>query len=94
MLPFKHLSCHQATLYRLLRRGGLPGFRLGGDGDWRFRREYIDRWIEERHPRPGAGDVARKRGRWSAPKGDGHRDSRSRTIPRAWREEFDGLKAL
>jgi hypothetical protein len=38
--------------------------------------------------------VARKRGRWSAPKGDGHRDSRSRTIPRAWREEFDGLKAL
>src|SRR6266446_1795264 len=30
----EHLRVHRATIYRLLRQGRLPGFRVGGD--WRF----------------------------------------------------------
>jgi excisionase family DNA binding protein len=45
-----YLGCHFTTVYRLLRSGKLPGFRLGGD--WRFRREDLDRWISDRHVVP------------------------------------------
>ena len=37
-----YLHVHRSTLYRLLRRGQLPGFKVGGD--WRFSVEAIDRW--------------------------------------------------
>ncbi len=33
---------HRSTIYRLLRQGKLPGFRIGSD--WRFNLEEIDRW--------------------------------------------------
>jgi excisionase family DNA binding protein len=45
-----YLSCLYTTVYRLLRSGKLPGFRLGSD--WRFRREDLDRWISDRHVVP------------------------------------------
>ena len=32
----EHLRVHRVTIYRLLRQGRLPGFRVGGD--WRFSR--------------------------------------------------------
>ena len=33
----KYLHCHQSTIYRLVKRGDIPGFRLGGG--WRFKIE-------------------------------------------------------
>jgi excisionase family DNA binding protein len=45
-----YLNCHYSTVYRLLRSGAIPGFRLGGD--WRFRREDLDRWISDHHVVP------------------------------------------
>jgi excisionase family DNA binding protein len=39
-----YLRVHPSTVYRLLKRGELPGFKLGSD--WRFSREAIDRWRE------------------------------------------------
>lgn len=38
-----YLHCHSVTIYRLVKRGGLPGFKLGSD--WRFHRSEIDKWI-------------------------------------------------
>lgn len=37
-----YLKVHPSTIYRQLRRGGLPAFKVGSD--WRFDRESIDRW--------------------------------------------------
>ena len=41
-----YLRVHPSTVYKLLRRGDLPGFRIGTD--WRFNAEVIDRWCLER----------------------------------------------
>src|ERR1700724_596385 len=38
----EHLRVHRATIYRLLRQGRLPGFRVGSD--WRFSRAAIEQW--------------------------------------------------
>ncbi len=38
----EYLHCHRSTIYRLLRKGQLPGFKLGKD--WRFSLEEIDAW--------------------------------------------------
>jgi excisionase family DNA binding protein len=50
-----YLRVHPSTIYRLLKEGELPGFKLGSD--WRFNLEAIHRWrvdqgeeIEENHP--------------------------------------------
>jgi excisionase family DNA binding protein len=37
-----YLRVHPSTIYRLLKRGEIPGFKLGSD--WRFNLEAIDRW--------------------------------------------------
>jgi len=37
-----YLHVHRSTLYRHLKRGQLPGFKIGGD--WRFDVEAIDQW--------------------------------------------------
>ena len=41
-----YLGMHVSTLYRLVKRGALPGFKVGRD--WRFRREAIDDWCAAR----------------------------------------------
>jgi excisionase family DNA binding protein len=42
---------HQSTIYRLVKKGLLPGFKVGND--WRFSREAIDQWrLHERHLPP------------------------------------------
>lgn len=41
----EHLRVHPTTIYRLLRQGRLPGFRVGSN--WRFSRETIERWEYE-----------------------------------------------
>lgn len=38
-----YLNCHKSTLYRLIKSGKLPAFRLGGG--WRIRRSDLDEWI-------------------------------------------------
>jgi excisionase family DNA binding protein len=42
----EYLRVHPSTVYKLLRRGELPAFRIGTD--WRFNAELIDRWCLER----------------------------------------------
>lgn len=39
-----YLHVHPSTIYRLLKRGELPAFRVGSD--WRFNTESIDEWRE------------------------------------------------
>ena len=38
----EYLRIHPSTVYRLLKHGLLPGFKVGSD--WRFNREDIQRW--------------------------------------------------
>lgn len=42
-----YLRVHPSTIYKLLRRGELPGFRIGTD--WRFNAEVIDGWCLDRN---------------------------------------------
>jgi len=46
-----YLRIHPSTVYRLLKTGQLPAFRVGSD--WRFNVEEIDRWRVEREKKPG-----------------------------------------
>ncbi|MGH7949524.1 MAG: helix-turn-helix domain-containing protein [Candidatus Binataceae bacterium] len=38
----EHLRVHPTTIYRLLRQGRIPGFRVGAS--WRFSRGAIENW--------------------------------------------------
>ena len=40
-----YLNVDEKTVYRLAHKGALPGFKVAGT--WRFKREDIDRWIED-----------------------------------------------
>ena len=40
-----YLKLAEKTAYKLAAADKLPGFKVGGS--WRFKREDIDRWIEE-----------------------------------------------
>jgi len=42
----EYLKLAEKTAYRLAAEGKLPGFKVGGS--WRFKRQDIDRWIEEK----------------------------------------------
>jgi excisionase family DNA binding protein len=37
-----HLRCHRTTVYKLLKVGAIPAFKVGSD--WRFNPEAIDEW--------------------------------------------------
>jgi excisionase family DNA binding protein len=39
------LHIHRATLYKLIRKGKLPSFKIGGD--WRFRTDLLESWMAE-----------------------------------------------
>ena len=41
----KYLHVHRSTIYRLLRDGKVPAFKIGSD--WRFNTKQIDRWRHE-----------------------------------------------
>jgi excisionase family DNA binding protein len=45
-----YLNVHPSTIYRLLKRREIPGFKIGSD--WRFTRVRLDRWIAELHDEP------------------------------------------
>ena|ERR1700684_4144105 len=47
------LRVHSTTIYRLVKRGELPGFKLGGN--WRINRASLDLWLlaeRPQHPSP------------------------------------------
>ena len=62
----EYLRIHPATIYKMLRRGEMPAFRIGTD--WRFVRDDIDRWLELLSETPG--EPSNLRGSVS-PLGDG-----------------------
>ena len=37
-----YLGVHSSTIYKLLKKHQIPGFRVGSD--WRFNVEEVDRW--------------------------------------------------
>jgi excisionase family DNA binding protein len=42
----EYLKCHPSSVYRLIRDGGVPYFRLGSD--YRFQKSTIDNWISKK----------------------------------------------
>ena len=42
----KLLHLHAMTVYRLVREGKLPGFKVGGR--WRFHRSALEDWMVDR----------------------------------------------
>ncbi len=48
----EYFRVHPSTVYRLLRRGKIPAFKVGND--WRFSREAIERWQEQQSASPSA----------------------------------------
>ena len=45
----EHLKLAEKTAYRLAAEGKLSGFKVGGN--WRFKREDVQKWIEEQKKR-------------------------------------------
>jgi excisionase family DNA binding protein len=41
----EYLKVTEKTVYGLAQKGIIPGFKVGGQ--WRFKREDIDQWIED-----------------------------------------------
>jgi excisionase family DNA binding protein len=41
----KYLRVHPSTIYRLLKRGDIPAFKVGAD--WRVNRESINKWLRQ-----------------------------------------------
>jgi excisionase family DNA binding protein len=41
-----YLRVHPSTIYRLLRNGQIPAFRI--DSDWRFQIKAIDKWRSQK----------------------------------------------
>ena len=39
----RYLGLHPITIYRLVKKGELPGFKIGGQ--WRFKKDLLDAWI-------------------------------------------------
>ncbi len=51
-----HLKVPVSTLYKLVREGSIPSFKVGKH--WRFQKKEIDRWISSRNgsaEEPGEG---------------------------------------
>ena len=49
------LRLHPTTVYKLVRQGKIPSFRVGNE--WRFRKDAIMRWLSEKSE--GAGKVSK-----------------------------------
>ena len=56
----EYLRVHRSTIYRLLKKGQLPGFKIGSD--WRFNVEVIDEWRLRQGPGLLAEDTAEPEG--------------------------------
>lgn len=42
----KYLGIHPITAYRLIKKGEIPAFRIGGQ--WRIKKDLLDAWILSR----------------------------------------------
>ena len=42
----KYLGLHLITIYRLIKKGELPGFKVGGQ--WRFKKDLLDALIADK----------------------------------------------
>lgn len=42
----KYLGLTVSTVYRLVKRGAIPGFKVGGQ--WRFTQDNLEAWIVDR----------------------------------------------
>ncbi|MFC1930692.1 helix-turn-helix domain-containing protein [Chloroflexota bacterium] len=42
-----YLRIPKSTIYKLVREGKIPAQKIGRH--WRFRKEAIDRWLENKH---------------------------------------------
>ena len=51
----EYLQIHRTTIYRMLREGRLPGFRIGSD--WRFSLEAIEQWLRDQSRPKSKADV-------------------------------------
>ena len=45
------LDVSRTTLYEMVRRGRIPGIKIGGA--WRFKREEVDKWLTEKAAQGG-----------------------------------------
>jgi len=54
-----YLNVDEKTIYRLAKRGELPGFKVAGT--WRFKKDDIDYWIETRKAAATSGRARRSR---------------------------------
>ena len=63
------LQVHQSTIYKMIRQGKIPTFRIGSD--WRFRRDRIMRWMPSKHApkvlENAKGELSRTRPRQAVP---------------------------
>lgn len=41
----EYLNVDPKTVYRMVKRGDLPGFKVGGS--WRFQKDDLDAWIAQ-----------------------------------------------
>jgi excisionase family DNA binding protein len=48
-----YLKVNPVTVYRMVRKGGIPAFRLGSE--WRFNRDSIKSWISGQEEQNGNG---------------------------------------
>ena len=51
------LSVDEKTIYRLVIKGDIPGFKVLGS--WRFQRQDIQAWIAEKKVHAGVGQAKR-----------------------------------
>lgn len=58
----EHLQLSERTIYRLLGRGQLPGFKVGGH--WRFRRSVVDYWMDLRMGRMSSAELREMDQEW------------------------------
>jgi excisionase family DNA binding protein len=61
----EHLNVHRITIYRLLKNGNLPGFKIGRV--WRFDLDEIGQWMSSGKSSEAASTIA----------SDGHLDGKS-----------------
>jgi excisionase family DNA binding protein len=46
----EYLQCDKSTIYRLIKNGEIPAFRVGAN--WRFRREMLEGWLQRQENKP------------------------------------------
>ena len=47
----EYLKMKEVTIYKHAQEGKIPGFKVGSK--WRFKKETIDKWIEDQEKKMG-----------------------------------------